>query len=609
MLLLSLSAKIARKLEIHTIRTKLVLSYLFIAITPLLFFAFVSYNIYFGALTDRITTYSEELVYRMERDIDNYFRDLEIFLNREQDFYINQFIKLIQQKDFTNNRKYTFRIWEDFNNLSQMKPGLEDIALTFRDGMRISSYGLYYIDIENFEQEMNYGMEDSGMSWIGPYQNFLRKDVITMIRPYYPDQAEESVLISADINLEVLADISGIKLGDHGYVFIADKNGTIIYHPDRELIGEKSVFFNRDESGNSFISQDDNQIVTFTNSEVSSWAVVSVAFSDEMQAELLPLRNITVFIIGLILLIVILLIIYISYSLSNPIRELEGLTQRAADNDLTVKIDSKGNDEIAQLGNSFNKMIMKIKQLMEENIEEQKLLRKLEMESLDNQIKPHFIYNTLDLIIGELESNNNSKATLLIEALGNFFRLSLSHGREMVLISNEIEHVKNYLFIQTLRHGEKYEYIVDIKDEEVMGFYILRLVLQPLVENAIYHGILPLKKKGLIVIKAYFFDNQKEHNQENTTSLENKLEKKEGQERKICLEVIDNGLGIEEEKVNEINQVLQGEKVVEDKKDYFGLRNVNQRLKLMFGNDYGLILESEKGIKTKSIVKISAKSW
>src|SRR5690554_361901 len=120
---LSLSSKIAKKLEIHTIRTKLVLSFLFIAIIPLLLFAIISYNIYFGALTDRISTYSKDLVYRMEKDIDNYFRDIEMFLNREQDFYINQFIKLTQQKDFTNNRKYTFRIWEDFNNLSQMKPG------------------------------------------------------------------------------------------------------------------------------------------------------------------------------------------------------------------------------------------------------------------------------------------------------------------------------------------------------------------------------------------------------------------------------------------------------------------------------------------------------
>src|SRR5690606_22278378 len=112
-----------------------------------------------------------------------------------------------------------------------------------------------------------------------------------------------------------------------------------------------------------------------------------------------------------------------------------------------------------------------------ENVKEQKLLRQLEMESLNNQIKPHFIYNTLDLIIGQLESNNTSQASYLIEALGNFFRLSLSQGREIVPIASEVEHVRNYLFIQQLRHGEEYQYEIEIKDPHILNHYIPRLLL------------------------------------------------------------------------------------------------------------------------------------
>lgn len=579
-----LITRIAKKLEIHTIRTKLVISFLVIGLVPLILFALFSYNIYIGALTERITGYSLEVVYRMERDVDDYFKDIEGFLTREQDFYINQYIKLTLANDFTNNRKYTFRIWEDFNNIRQMKPGLEDIALTFTDGKRISSYGLYYVDMAEFNEKIKEGLQARGISVIGPHINFLRKDVVTLVRPYFPDVADKIVLISADINLNVLAGITKVKLGNKGYVFIADKSGTIIYHPEQEMIGKKSRFFIHDALGGyqdgKFTAEDGNYILTSTESEVTGWNIVSVAYANEIEAQLIKLQNITIFIIGLILFVVILLTIYLSYSLSYPIRELEDVTQLAANNDLTVKINTRGNDEIAQLGRSFNKMIRRINRLMEQNIQEQKMLRKLEMESLDNQIKPHFIYNTLDLIIGQLESNNSSRATHLIEALGKFFRLSLSHGKELVMITNEVEHVKNYLFIQHLRHGEEYEYIIDIKNLEIMNKHIPRLLLQPLVENAIYHGILKSEKKGLIIVKGYINDGD------------------------IYFEVIDNGIGIEQDRVIEINQILQGLKKAEEEKQYFGLRNVNQRIKLKFGDEYGLWIESEKGVKTRSIIKI-----
>ncbi|AZO96494.1 sensor histidine kinase [Halocella sp. SP3-1] len=573
--------QVFKKIEIHTIRTKLIISFLLIGLVPLIIFALFSYKTYFGVITERTSAYSQEVVSRMKRDIDSYFSDIEKFLTREQDFYINQFIKLTQIHDFANNRKYTFRIWEDFNNLRYMKPGLEDIALTFSNGKRISCYGLYYIDIEAINYALADGLKESGIAITSPHTNFSRKDVVSILRPYYPDDAEARVLISADINIDMLADITNVKLGEKGYVFIADGDGNIIYHPDRDLIGQKSSFYKLNKSGKySYIADDNKYILNTAKSLVTGWNIVSVAYASEVEAELNQLKKITILISGLILFVIILLTMYLSYALSHPIRELEEVTQQAANNDLSVKIETQSKDEIAQLGKSFNKMISKIKKLMEENIAEQKLLRELEMESLDNQIKPHFIYNTLDLIIGQLENNNSNKATRLIEALGNFFRLSLSHGKEMVKIVSEVEHVKNYLYIQKLRQGEKYEYIIDIKDLEIRNKYIPRLLLQPLVENAIYHGILKSDKKGLIIVKGYL----------------------EGDT--IYFEVIDNGMGMEDSKIKEINQILQGLKEPINEKQYFGLRNVNQRIKLKFGEGYGLFVSGEIGVKTRMIIKL-----
>lgn len=575
----NLFKKIANGIEIHTIRTKLIISFLLIALLPMLFFGLLSFNIYRGEINNRIAAYSQEMVKRMRRDLEDYIIEIEQFLARDQDFYINQFIKLTQVNDFRNNRKYSFRIWEDFNNLKQMKPGLRDIAITFQDGRRISSYGLYNIDIKKFKKNLVKG-EENELYFLPPHRNYFQQEVVSFVRPYFPEIAAENVLISADIDLNFLANLTDFQLGEKSFFFIADQQGNIIYHPDKNKIGSKSVLFAGGFSNRKLTLNGEKYLLTSTFSRLAGWYIISMASADEVEAELNYLTDITIYLTLFILLIIILLTTYLSSALSQPIKKLQELTHRASENDLSVKIDIKGNDEIAQLGQSFNKMISRINDLMEQNVKEQKLLRRLEMESLDNQIKPHFIYNTLDLIIGLLESNNFDRATQMVEALGKFFRLSLSHGKEMVLIRNEINHVKNYLYIQQFRHGEEYEYIVDVEDIAVLDKHIPKLILQPLVENAIYHGLLPAEKKGLVIIKAY---------------LNNGF---------IYFKIIDNGIGISAAMTAEINAILQGEIQVKEAKKYFGLRNVNRRLKLIYGNSSGLSIESVSGEKTIATIKI-----
>lgn len=131
---------------IQSIRTRLLLSYLAIALLPLSILGWLSVNVYLASMTDQVTNYSQEVVKRVAQDIDEYFLDIDFLLRRDQDFYIDQFIKLVQNNNITNSRKYVFRIWEDFANLRRVKPGLEDLAITFADGLVLSSYGFYYTD-------------------------------------------------------------------------------------------------------------------------------------------------------------------------------------------------------------------------------------------------------------------------------------------------------------------------------------------------------------------------------------------------------------------------------------------------------------------------------
>ncbi|MDD3783125.1 MAG: sensor histidine kinase, partial [Limnochordia bacterium] len=479
-----------------------------------------------------------------------------------------------------------FRIWEDLNNLQRVKPDVEELSIIFPNGRRLSSYGLYTLDYEVFLADYYRAAGEDGVALLGPGVNFLNRLVVTMVKPYPAPTTEGEIYLTADINIARLASITDVKLGETGYIFIADNSGRIIYHPQAEHIGTVSPFFQNSVT-QGFVdgfngAEGQRYFLTTARSPITGWTVVSVAHADEFGAELRPIQRLTYLVIALILAGVVLLAAYLSHALSRPIKELQDLTQRAANNELSVHIEPYGNDEIAQLGHSFNKMIRRIQDLMAENVKEQELLRKLELESLDNQIKPHFIYNTLDLIIGHLESNKTEEATYLVEALGNFFRLSLSKGRETVPIASEVEHVRNYLFIQQLRHGGEYRYEIIIEDEAILNKFIPRLLLQPLVENAIYHGILRANREGTITVRG----------------------RQEGE--KIIFEVADDGMGIEPDKLRDINEVLRGIRPLNNEREYFGLRNVNKRAQLRFGPEYGVVLESTLGHGTKAILTIKA---
>ena len=319
----------------------------------------------------------------------------------------------MQNNNITNSRKYVFRIWEDFNNLRRVKPGLEDLAITFADGLVLSSYGFYYTD------QVPRAPRRSSR----PRLNRIGREVVTMVRPY-AGVDRGKVYISADIAVDRLASMADIKASPRGYVYIADSDGRIIFSPHQG------------------IEEESEGVLTHSaESSATGWQIVSVVYADEVEAELAYLKNVTYTAIALVLGGVGFLVVFLSHAFSKPIRRLQEFARRAnldGDGSAADDLPTEGNDEIAQLGRDMKIMLARIKELMSENLKEQKLLRKLEIESLTNQIKPHFLYNTLDMIIGQLEQEQTDEAIHLIEALGRFFRLSLSQGQEVVQVKNEI---------------------------------------------------------------------------------------------------------------------------------------------------------------------------
>jgi two-component system sensor histidine kinase YesM len=266
----------------------------------------------------------------------------------------------------------------------------------------------------------------------------------------------------------------------------------------------------------------------------------------------------------------------ISESIYIPIKKLHDVTSTITQNDLKTLMTRDNTNEVAELGMSFNIMVGKIRELLDYKIKEQENLKKAEFRTLQAQINPHFLYNTLDTIIWMAEAKKNDQVIEIVRALSNFFRISLSKGKDWITIREEIERTRSYLTIQKMRYRDILDYKIEV-DENVLGGTILKLILQPLVENAIYHGIKNKRSGGTVTVRAYQKDQDT-----------------------VLLEVEDDGIGFTRYKLDKIQHNLNNEANnfnLEDELDGeekgFGLKNVHERIKLYYGEEYGLSIQSQ----------------
>jgi two-component system sensor histidine kinase YesM len=259
----------------------------------------------------------------------------------------------------------------------------------------------------------------------------------------------------------------------------------------------------------------------------------------------------------------------LSRSIYIPIKKLHDVTATITRNDLRALVTSDNVDEITELGLSFNIMIGKIKELLDSKIKEQENLKKAELRALQAQINPHFLYNTLDTIIWMAESKETSQVVEIVSALSSFFRISLSKGMDWITIREEVERTNNYLTIQKMRYRDILDFKIEV-DEEVAACTVMKLVLQPLVENALYHGIKNKRQGGTITIRA-----------------------KRRDENEVLFEVEDNGIGITVQRLAQLREELNDESGDIRMESGFGLGNVNRRIRLYYGRQYGLSVQSE----------------
>ena len=283
-----------------------------------------------------------------------------------------------------------------------------------------------------------------------------------------------------------------------------------------------------------------------------------------------------------IIIIIIMISVYaftsVSEDIRRPIHDMEILSSRIANGDLSARAEQPYVEELDNLALNLNIMAGKITDLIDQNIKEQQNLQKAEMKTLQAQITPHFLYNTFDTIIWLAESEKKDAVIKITRAFSDFFRISLSKGHEWIPIAQELDHVRNYLTIQRIRYADILDYTIDA-DDGIGDIPVLKLVLQPLVENAIYHGIKNKRGRGNITVTA------------------KKAAETNGDAR-IRFVVEDNGIGFTEERLTIIRDELLQTSPAENLLTY-GLYNVNKRLNLYYDTSVSLSITSERGKGTR----------
>ena len=399
----------------------------------------------------------------------------------------------------------------------------------------------------------------------------------------FSNSGEKEGVFFIDLNYSAISELCDQNtIGKKGYAFILDESGNIVYHPQQQqlynelqtenidLIVKSKEDTVRTEKGNR------GKLYSISRSNKTGWTVVGCMSVSELLRKSNQAQSIYVLISALLMIVALLFSRFLAKSLTYPLQRLRDSMSRVQEGHFDgadVEIDSE--NEIGSLTKSFNVMTHRIQDLMEQNVKEQEAKRKSELKALQSQINPHFLYNTLDSIIWMAERRKYEEVVLMTASLARLLRQSISNEDEVVPLAREVEYAKGYLTIQKMRYKDKLEFEIDV-EPSILNIPLIKLVLQPIIENAIYHGLKYKESKGLLQVKGFMKDGN------------------------AVLQVIDNGVGMDEETLSHIYDKHK----VNYRSNGVGVYNVQQRLVLYYGKDYGIIYHSEKGKGTTASVVI-----
>ena len=542
-----------------------------------------------NSIYENSSLYTQTIVHQMNQNIDSYITYMENIASIISESEDAQGF-LFGEEDIAEHRK---RLVEQFGIIINGREDIRNIGIVRKDGRVLFNDGT---------QDKNENLDLSTQQW---YQSAISsgknsvltsshvQHVIKNERPWVITLSRsiedgiggigEKGVVFIDLNYSAISELCDQNsIGEKSYIYILNQDGSIVYHPQQqqlynELQTEKTdIVLNAGAEPVIYGSGNDSRVYTFAQSEKTGWTVVGCMNMNELTRS--SRQGQLIYVMTAVILVIIALIFsnHISRAISRPIQKLRDSMVKVQEGDFSATVmEVPEQNEIGSLTQSFNVMIRRIEELMEQNRMEQEQKRKSEMKALQSQINPHFLYNTLDSIIWMAEGKKNEEVVLMTSSLAKFLRQSISNEDQQVSIGQEIEYARSYLTIQKMRYKNKLEYEIYL-EASIKSCQIVKLVLQPIIENAIYHGIKYKEGMGMVTVRGYEKDGC------------------------VVLEVADNGVGMDEETLKHIFERHK----VNYRSNGVGVYNVQKRLKLYYGNDYGITYESEKGMGTKAVITI-----
>ena len=541
-------------------------------------------------------SYSQKNLNNMGEYIGTYIEEIDsIAKDVNYNYYLQNYLaSAIEQEEGQNNLSVLENMWE-YEMSSQT---FNDILLTRSDISSIMIFGkkglLFHKTMDSYRNVM---MDYSELPWYkkavknpqnavltGPNRHeFLaggneKSFSLSRVIQSWEDRSFLGVIL-IDLNFNKLTEICEAgTAGQRGFFYILNEDMEPLYQQkngnkrfnllDKKNLEALQTGMEEEKDGEFKVEADGVSYIAVKKTVVDTGlSFLNLVPLKEVTAELTDVNFIIMAAVGISLFVTLLALNKILTDIINPLKRLQRHMARVSIENMNQQVKVESDDELGKLARNFNEMLERIENLKGQVLAEQEDKRKYELQALQAQINPHFLYNTLDSIIWMAETND-SNIVPMTEALARLFRISLNKGNEEILLKKELEHVENYLIIQSMRYADKFTYEISAQPE-VESCGIIKLILQPIVENCIYHGIKKKRGTGHISIEAF------------------------RQDEYLKIFVKDDGCGMSEEVCNKIlSDEVEPENI---SGSGIGVRNVNERIRLRFGQEYGLKYSSKMG--------------
>ncbi|HLV08629.1 MAG TPA: sensor histidine kinase [Halanaerobiales bacterium] len=585
----------------RTLKSKIILYVLLITIIPTLFFAVFYYSSTKDIYEKNMLDTAEDNIYYMKKSLD----ERVMMANGLSDWFFvnNNFDKVLTREYDTNSREYRQDILTVYKQIELRLINspfftyissvvvIGDNGVVFRYGTDASMLDIEEIKAEEWFQK---GLEKNGMAYWGgivknPAKIKMTDNILPVVRPVLHSALDKRIgWVFIGFKESLLSDIYISKRRDPIYrYFLLDNQGRGIPHDYSEslikgLNIEKEIMeILPDYSGYFPLAREgDEMMLVYEKIDYLNWTLVEIISLEGLNEQQSILRKMSFFIFIFSLIFTAIFTIYLSFNLTKPIKRLKGHMNRISDGIFERNPSIEGEDEMGKLGIKINEMAANIKNLLNRLVKEEQAKRKLELRALQNQVNPHFLYNTLNSIKWMAVMQKAEGIKNMVIVLGRLLKSLTSNTDEKISLEQELALLKDFIYIQQIRHSGKIDLKVSLENEELMECKIIKFILQPIVENSIFHGIDPKMNSGRIELKVKKAKND------------------------LLIIIRDDGIGMSSDKIRSIIQKPGDDNIKHQGLSGIGIKNVDNRIKLIYGKKYGISIESSEGEFTEVAIHI-----